>query len=65
MSISRKELQPLLNPAAIQFEEDTYTMLRNAGVSESRIDAMRSDARRAARDRTEAARKPTLSHDQP
>jgi len=37
----------MLNPAmvvALQFEEDTYQMLRNAGVSEARIDAMRATA---------------------
>jgi len=52
-----------LNPAAIvalQFEEDTYQMLRNAGVSDARIDAMRADARRAARDAA-IAQMPTIS----
>lgn len=53
----------ILNPAAIvalQFEEDTYTMLRNAGVSEARIDAMRAAAHRAARDAA-IAQMPTIS----
>ena len=36
-----------LNPAAIvalQFEQEMYEMLRRAGVSEARIDAMRATA---------------------
>ena len=36
-----------LNPAtivALQFEQEMYDMLRRAGVSESRIDAMRAEA---------------------
>lgn len=36
-----------LNPAAVvalQFEQESYEMLRRAGVSEARIDAMRAQA---------------------
>jgi len=41
------EMNETLNPAsivALQFDEEVYDMLRRAGVSEARIDAMRATA---------------------